>query len=108
MFMLKMLIVAGPRRVATPKALRATAEAWPVNTAPQSGDVVLRGDHTSGVEIVDAVTRLRIAGRFRTLEAAVATARFYGAAAIWQQTVDNRGRPLGDAYRLERKPAQVG
>jgi hypothetical protein len=104
----KVFIIPAARRVAAPKTTRSSAEARPRQAGPQSGDVALRGDETSGVEIVDAVTQRRIAGRFRTVEAAVATARFYGAATIWQQSVDNRGRSLGDPYRLERKPAQVG
>jgi hypothetical protein len=105
--MVKIFSLAAPSRVASSKAARDSAKAQPLHAAPQPGDVVLRGDPKSGVEIVDAVTRQRIAGRFRTLEAAVATARFYGAAAIWQQTVDNRGRALGEAYRLEPEPAQA-
>jgi hypothetical protein len=105
--MVNVFVIAPARRSAARKNAPPSAKLIARPGLPQSGDLVLRGDQTAGVEIVDAVTRKRIAGRFRTIEAAVATARFYGALSIWQESVDNRGRPLGQAYRLERTPIQV-
>jgi hypothetical protein len=72
--------------------------------APKRGDVFLRGDVEQGFHIVDATTLKPIAAAVPTVEAAVEVARLHGAGAIWQQTFDNRGRPLGDPFRLMRPP----
>jgi hypothetical protein len=105
--MVSVFDIASARRSVARKNARPVAVPLAPATAPQAGDVVLRGDYAAGVEIVDAVTRKRIAGRFRTIEAAVATARFYGAGSIWQESVDNRGRSLGNTYRLDGRPVQL-
>jgi hypothetical protein len=74
-------------------------------TEPQVGDVLLRGDTRQGFQIVDAISHEILAASIPTLEAAIETARRHGASAIWQQSLDNRGRPLGDPFRFLR-PAE--
>ena len=69
---------------------------------PQLGDVLLRANSVGGFQIVDAVSGKVVIASLPTLEAAVEAAR--GRGAIWQQSVDNRGRPLGDPYRLLHPP----
>ncbi|HUE89509.1 MAG TPA: hypothetical protein VMO26_25820 [Vicinamibacterales bacterium] len=73
---------------------------------PRSGDVLLRGDSESGFAVLDAVTHDLIQGGMSTLLEAVDVARARGAGSIWQQSVDNRGRPLGDPARW-RLPADT-
>lgn len=67
---------------------------------PRFGDVLIRGDVTSGYEIVDAVTFKPLGTHASTLEAALVVARMQGGR-IWQQTVDQRGRPLSDPKPLQ-------
>lgn len=74
--------------------------------APRPGDVLLRGDATSGFYLVDAISLQEIAGPLSTMAAAIESACFHGAAAIWQQLLDNRGRPLGDPIRLPFRSAR--
>ena len=63
---------------------------------PQQGDFVVRNSVDVRFELVDTEGR-RIAGPFSTLAAAVARARFQASdrISIWQQRVDERGRPMG-------------
>jgi hypothetical protein len=68
--------------------------------APRGEDVLLRGHGNSGFELVKAKTHEPIQTNIPTLEAAIEVARAHGAAVIWQQSVDNRGRALGDPVRL--------
>jgi hypothetical protein len=67
--------------------------------APQLGDVILRRGANGTVIVVDAITDKQIAGPVQ-LRRAIQLARAHGAAAIWQQHVDERGRPLGDVSRI--------
>ena len=67
--------------------------------APQLGDVILRRGANGTVIVVDAITDKQIAGPVQ-LWRAIQLARAHGAAAIWQQLVDERGRPLGDVSRI--------
>jgi hypothetical protein len=67
---------------------------------PQFGDVLLRGDGHWGFELVKAITHESIRKEIPSLAAAVEIARAQGAGIIWQQSFDNRGRPLGDPVRL--------
>jgi hypothetical protein len=67
---------------------------------PKIGDVLLRGDGTTGFELVRAGSLERIQAGIPSLEAAIEIARIQGAGAIWQQSFDNRGRALGDPVRL--------
>ncbi len=69
-------------------------------------DVILRGDTLTGFHIVDAITGAHIAGPLPSLLAAIEAARQHGARAIWQQSVDNRGRALGDPMRLLYPPLE--
>ena len=69
---------------------------------PLVGDVVLRGSIDGRFTVLDALTLGRIAGPF-TLQTALTDARRYGARAIFQQRVDERGRNLADPARLAPK-----
>lgn len=67
---------------------------------PQVGDVLIRGLRQSRFELVDVVTLKHLAGPFDSFAGAVDAARTRNARAIWQQNVDDRGRALGDPFRL--------
>jgi hypothetical protein len=67
---------------------------------PAAGDIVIRGTTQDRFELVQAVTGRYIAGPFEYFPVAVAAARARGPHAIWQQSVDHRGRLLGDPFRL--------
>ena len=73
---------------------------------PQAGDVLLRGNVAHGFQLVDAVSHRMLAGPITTLDAAVALAREMGGRAMWQQLIDNRGRPLGEPFRLLHAPPE--
>ena len=61
--------------------------------------MLLRGSHDTGFELVNPDTLGRVRGPFATMLAAIEAARGVGAK-VWQQSFDNRGRPLGDAFPL--------
>ena len=68
---------------------------------PRRGDVVLSGDTSSGFRMIDAVTGTSIHGPVRTLGDAIEFCRReHPTASIWQLSVDDRGRQLGDPVRL--------
>ena len=72
-------------------------------SAPQLGDIVIRGTTNDGFELVEAVTSTRIVGTFQTFAVALASARTrVDGGAIWQQSVDHRGRLLGGPLRLPK------
>lgn len=71
----------------------------PATPGPQRGDVLLRGSFRAGFEIVDAITDRHIAGPMQ-LSRAIQVAKAHGAIGLWQQSVDDRGRPLGAPSRL--------
>ena len=72
-------------------------------SVPHIDDVLLRACPSGpGFELVHPTTFGRLAGPVATIFAAVEAARSLGANAIWQQSFDNRGRPLGDPFRLLR------
>ena len=73
---------------------------------PKMGDVILRSLDGS-FELVDALTGQRLFHNILSLPAAVEIARQLGAAQIWQQNVDNRGRALGEPFRLLRPPSDA-
>ena len=68
--------------------------------APQPGDLVVRGDAFSGVELFDAFTGIRVGGPLPNLAAAIEAAQHRGVKAVWQQMMDIRGRPLDAVFRL--------
>jgi hypothetical protein len=70
---------------------------------PQSGDILIRSITDSSFELLEAVTLTHVAGPFPDIGAAVNAAQTRGSGIIWQQSVDYRGRPLGDAYELPRR-----
>ena len=71
-----------------------------MSSPSRHGDVILRGDTHSGFHLYDARTDAHLAGPIPSLPAAIEVARQHGAPAIWQQNTDNRGRPLGEPFRL--------
>ena len=78
---------------------RARNRRAPLPAGPRLGDVVLRGSLSTGFEIVDAITNQHIAGPMQ-LSRAIQAAKAYGAITLWQQHVDDRGRPIGEPARI--------
>ena len=76
---------------------RLGGEAMPI---PQIGDLLVRMSGAGRFELVDVVTLTLVAGPFDGFAGAMTAARERGVRAIWQQNVDDRGRPLGDPFRL--------
>ena len=70
----------------------------------QAGDIVIRGITESGFVLLDAESKTPIAGPFEYFATAVAAARARGPHAIWQQSVDHRGRLFGDPFPLPLPP----
>lgn len=66
----------------------------------ESGDLVIRGTIADGFELVEAITSRYVAGPFEMFATAMVAARVRHPHAIWQQSVDHRGRLLGDPLRL--------
>ena len=72
-------------------------------SAPANKDVILRGDVSGDFHIYAADTQAHLAGPVGSLSAAIELARQYGAV-VWQQSVDNRGRAVGEPFRLLHPP----
>ncbi len=70
---------------------------------PQFGDIVVQGTTANGYVLVDAITQRTIAGPVTLCAAAVALARALSTSDVWHQSMDNRGRPLGEPYRLTKR-----
>jgi hypothetical protein len=64
------------------------------------GSVVLRAAFNDGFVLADLQTDALVERNLPSLQAAVEAARRLGVTEIWQQNVDNRGRPLGDPFKL--------
>ena len=69
-------------------------------SVPQIGDILIRNLGTDRFVLVDAVTGKHLAGPVKGFAVAVTIAQQRGARAIWQQNTDERGRPLGDPFKL--------
>lgn len=69
------------------------------NSSPGAGDVLLRWLGAGMFEILDAKTSRHLDGPV-SLPRAIEVAKASGAAVIWQQNVDERGRPMGSPYRI--------
>lgn len=67
---------------------------------PSPGDLILRASIGGAFHVVDATTQDRVAGPL-PLTAALAYLNQPGVPHVFQQTVDLRGRLLGDPVRLE-------
>ena len=70
---------------------------------PKRGDVVIRDAISTPGEfyVADAVTNAPVVGPFPSITAALTAARAFSAAgAVWRETSDERGRPLGDPFVL--------
>ena len=73
---------------------------------PKPGDVLIRtapSSHSSFI-VLDAYSERLVAGPLGSLDEALRTARQLASkvgGVIWQQPVDERGRPLGPVLRLE-------
>ena len=72
---------------------------------PTRGDLLIR-DVAFGYVVVDAVTMHPLGPPYRTIaDAAVNARRLSATGHVWRQTVDGRGRPLGDPFLLELQPS---
>jgi hypothetical protein len=67
---------------------------------PQVGDILIRGLKNQRFTLLDVVTSKFLAGPFDGLPAAAAAARALKARRVWQQDVEERGRPLGNLFPL--------
>ena len=72
----------------------------PASGYPQVGDILIRGLKNERFTLLDVVTTKFLSGPFDTFPAAAAAARALNARMIWQQNVDERGRPLGNLFPL--------
>jgi hypothetical protein len=72
---------------------------------PQVGDILIRNTASDMFLLTDVVTGKHIAGPFKGFMLAAAAARIRGGRAIWQQNVDERGRPLGEPFKLPEQPS---
>ena len=73
--------------------------------APQVGDILIRhgAAATDTFLLVDVVTGKYLGGRFLGLEMALVAAKTRHPRAIWHQSVDERGRPMGDPFKLPKE-----
>jgi hypothetical protein len=76
---------------------------------PKPGDVLIKRAPASASSfiVLDACSERLVAGPMLSLDEALRTARQLAAkvgGVIWQQPVDERGRPLGPVLRLEQPP----
>jgi hypothetical protein len=69
---------------------------------PKAGDVLLRGSIEEGFLVTDAVTGRIVHEAFLPLQEALRVAGWHQGVEVWQQSVDNRGRALGEPFRLTR------
>jgi hypothetical protein len=73
---------------------------------PQLGDILIRGTTANGYTVLDAITFRPCAGSpLGDLHSAVALARSLTMGEVWQQSVDHRGRPVGEPLRLTKHHA---
>ena len=63
------------------------------------GDVILRASIDGAFNVLDATSLARVAGPL-TINAALTFAHEHGAAHVFQQAVDKRGRLMGDPARF--------
>jgi hypothetical protein len=70
--------------------------------APQVGDILIRPGAAAADTfiLVDVVTGKYVGGPFRGLALAVGAAKSKAPRAIWHQNVDERGRPMGEPFKL--------
>jgi hypothetical protein len=64
------------------------------------GDIIIRGALSEGFTVVDAVSGHVIDGSLMDLTTALTVARKHGRGQIWQEIIDERGRPIGELFRL--------
>ena len=68
-------------------------------STPCAGDLILRWLGAGMFEVVEAATARPLSGPV-SLSRAVELAKSSGATVVWQQNLDERGRPLGPPYRI--------
>ena len=66
-------------------------------------DLVLRGSLSDGFHLHDRGTGELVAGPFFTFEEVLNAADAAGATELWRQSTDERGRPLGDLFKLPHR-----
>ena len=67
---------------------------------PRPGDVIIRGALSDGFTVVDDVSGRLLDASLMDLTGALKTARAHSRGQIWQEIVDERGRPIGELFRL--------
>lgn len=66
---------------------------------PADGDLLIKGAQETGFAVHDAVTDARLVSAL-TYSEALAFVRARGRTTVWQLTVDDRGRPIGQPCYL--------
>jgi hypothetical protein len=66
---------------------------------PRQGDILLRGCHDRGFQLLDAISHEPIAG-VMALDDAIDVALSMTTGAVWQQCVGGDGRPAGPPVQL--------
>ena len=74
---------------------------------PQPGDVLIR-EMVGGYTVVDAVTLYELSGPYASIgRAFVAAQARISSGHIWRESVDHRGRPVGEPFVLELPPSTL-
>jgi hypothetical protein len=66
---------------------------------PRQGDILLRGCHDRGFQLLDAISHEPIAG-VMAFDDAIDVALSMSTGAVWQQYADENGRPTGPLVQL--------
>jgi hypothetical protein len=70
----------------------------PLMAEPERREVILRGSGNHYI-VVDVATERPLSGPVK-LSVALQMAKSVGARAVWQENLDDRGRPLGPPIRI--------
>ena len=78
------------------------------HSTSEKHDLVLRGSPSQGFHLHDRVTGTLVAGPFFTFDEMLDAAHAAGATELWRQSTDDRGRPLGDLFKLPHRIERSG
>lgn len=74
---------------------------------PKPGDVLIR-ETVVGYTVLDAVALYELSGPYSSIARAFVAAKTQiSSGHIWRESVDHRGRPLGDPFVLELPPSPL-
>ena len=73
------------------------------NGTTRNHDLVLRGSPSDGFYLHDRVTGTLVAGPLFRFDEMLDAAHAAGATELWRQSTDERGRPLGDLFKLPHR-----